>query len=144
MGRVRVLVVDDDSQRGRKIERCLSEEFESTLATSGGAAHAILIAQPFDVVVGANDLSPGGETDALLGLLDPDCGFHARTTFNALDAIVQEILECGRGLDAVLAEIESAAIAAALEQQGGNGSATARQLKLARQTFQDRVKKHGL
>ena len=55
-GKVRVLVVDDDQTRGQKFRRCLSEEFEISLAASQEAAQEILDAQDFDVVVGANDV----------------------------------------------------------------------------------------
>jgi transcriptional regulator with PAS, ATPase and Fis domain len=43
-----------------------------------------------------------------------------------------------------MAELEAAVIRSALEQHHGNRSAAARQLKLPRQTLQDRMKKHGL
>ena len=58
--------------------------------------------------------------------------------------VVEDIIGGGRGLDGSIAELESAVIAEALRRQRGNRSAAARQLKLPRQTLQDRMKKHGL
>ncbi len=58
--------------------------------------------------------------------------------------VVDDIIGGSRGLDAAMAELEAAVIREALQQQRGNRSAAARQLKLPRQTLQDRMKKHGL
>lgn len=58
--------------------------------------------------------------------------------------VVEDIIGGSRGLDAAMAELEAAVIREALQQQHGNRSAAARQLKLPRQTLQDRMKKHGL
>lgn len=61
-----------------------------------------------------------------------------------VEQVVVDIIGGCRGLDAAMAELEAAVIREALEQQHGNRSAAARQLKLPRQTLQDRMKKHGL
>ena len=61
-----------------------------------------------------------------------------------VEQVVVDIIGGCRGLDAAMAELEAAVIREALEQQQGNRSAAARQLKLPRQTLQDRMKKHGL
>jgi arginine utilization regulatory protein len=61
-----------------------------------------------------------------------------------VEQVVGDIIGGCRGLDAAMAELEAAVIREALEQQQGNRSAAARQLKLPRQTLQDRMKKHGL
>ncbi len=61
-----------------------------------------------------------------------------------VEQVVSDIIGGGRGLDAAMAELEAAVIREALHQQRGNRSAAARQLKLPRQTLQDRMKKHGL
>jgi DNA-binding NtrC family response regulator len=61
-----------------------------------------------------------------------------------VEQVVGDIIGGCRGLDAAMAELEAAVIREALQQQRGNRSAAARQLKLPRQTLQDRMKKHGL
>jgi DNA-binding NtrC family response regulator len=61
-----------------------------------------------------------------------------------VEQVVSDIIGGCRGLDAAMAELEAAVIREALHQQRGNRSAAARQLKLPRQTLQDRMKKHGL
>lgn len=61
-----------------------------------------------------------------------------------VEQVVEDIIGGSRGLDAAMAELEAAVIREALQQQHGNRSAAARQLKLPRQTLQDRMKKHGL
>lgn len=61
-----------------------------------------------------------------------------------VEQVVGDIIGGCRGLDAAMAELEAAVIREALRQQRGNRSAAARQLKLPRQTLQDRMKKHGL
>lgn len=61
-----------------------------------------------------------------------------------VEQVVEDIIGGSRGLDAAMAELEVAVIREALQQQHGNRSAAARQLKLPRQTLQDRMKKYGL
>lgn len=71
-------------------------------------------------------------------------GMLRRSGHPIVEQVVEDIIGGGRGLDAAMAELEAAVIAEALEQHQGNRSAAARQLKLPRQTLQDRMKKHGL
>lgn len=61
-----------------------------------------------------------------------------------VEQVVGDIIGGCRGLDVAMAELEAAVIREALQLQRGNRSAAARQLKLPRQTLQDRMKKHGL
>ncbi len=155
-GKVRVLVVDDDQTRGQQFQRCLSEEFEISLAASHEAAQEILNSQEFDVLIGANDVGrvPPSNGTAGNGANLRTGGVLARhleagqgiadTGTSTLAKIVAEVIASGRSLDSAMAEIEAAVIRAALKQQHGNRSAAARQLQLPRQTLQDRMKKHGL
>ena len=173
-GKVRVLVVDDDQSRGLKFQRCLSEEFEISLAASQEAAQKILDSQEFDVLIGANDVSQrphsgvnGAEMNgapvngaavngagvnganlrngaALVSHVESGQGIGASKDNSVLAKVVADVIASGRSLDVAMAEIEAAVIRAALKQQRGNRSAAARQLQLPRQTLQDRMKKHGL
>jgi len=159
-GKVRVLVVDDDQSRGLKFQRCLSEEFEISLAASQEAAQKILDSQDFDVLVGANDVGRpvngaavnGAPVNgaklhngaALVSHVESGQGIGTPEDNSVLANVVSDVIASGRSLDAAMAEIEAAVIRAALKQQRGNRSAAARQLQLPRQTLQDRMKKHGL
>lgn len=164
-GKVRVLVVDDDQSRGLKFQRCLSEEFEISLAASQEAAQKILDSQDFDVLVGANDVghrpvngaavngaAVNGAVNgaklhngaALVSHVESGQGIGTPEDNSVLANVVSNVIASGRSLDAAMAEIEAAVIRAALKQQRGNRSAAARQLQLPRQTLQDRMKKHGL
>jgi DNA-binding NtrC family response regulator len=71
-------------------------------------------------------------------------GLLSGTQSPIVEQVVEDIIGGCRGLDAAMAELEAAVIREALQLQRGNRSAAARQLKLPRQTLQDRMKKHGL
>ncbi|MCP4448666.1 MAG: hypothetical protein GY811_25510 [Myxococcales bacterium] len=168
-GKVRVLVVDENQNRGQMFQRCLSDEFEISLAESREVAQIILDSEEFDVLVGANDLVNGrtqesGSPDQS-ATADGSNGSHIRgvTSFlgplvggksspeqakpdskRVLAEMVEDVISSGRSLDVAMAAIETAVIRTALKEQRGNRSAVARQLQLPRQTLQDRMKKHGL
>jgi DNA-binding NtrC family response regulator len=63
---------------------------------------------------------------------------------NNIELVVENIIDGDLALDVAMHHLEKRVIIKALEKHDGNRSAAARQLKLPRQTLQDRMKKHGL
>lgn len=128
--RTHVLVVDQNESRGEVIQRCLSEEFDISLARTPEAARAILDAEEIDLLMSTGESPRKDVTDAVSNL--------------ARDILVKHIVESGSSLQSAIAELESAIILTVLKQQQGNRSATARKLQMPRQTLQDRMRKLGL